>query len=318
MSEIIANSVAMRSVMQQLSQVAKTGATVLLTGETGTGKGLLAEYLHRESHLADRPFVTVDCGTLQPSLIQSELFGHVKGAFTGAAVAHIGRFELADGGTLLLDEIGELPLETQVNLLRFLQSGEYTRLGSTRTRRVNVRIICATNQNLVTMVEEKRFRADLFFRLNVFPVHVPALRDRMDDLRELVGSILRRKSGVGKVVVNRVAPEVYERFARYSWPGNVRELENVVERALILATESAISVQDLRGAPIIQALGPATATAATASMNWAEHERRFLLKALDACGWKIKGRGNAAELTGISPSTFRDRMKRLGISRPHP
>jgi transcriptional regulator with GAF, ATPase, and Fis domain len=313
--DIVGSSSALQKVMHQISQVAQTETSVLLSGETGTGKGLVAGCLHSQSHHADRPLITVDCGTLQPSLIESELFGHEKGAFTGALVARAGWFELADGGTLFLDEIGELPLGAQVKLLRVLQSGEFERLGSTQTRQVNIRIICATNRDLGAMVQDRSFRSDLFFRLSVFPIEIPPLRERIEDLPDLVRFIIsKKKRSVGVVNIDDASTEFLERLAQYAWPGNVRELENVVERALILATGRSLEVEDLGGS-----LGPVNPTAIDPTQSvgsWRENERRFLVKALTASNWKVKGAGNAADRVGIPASTFRDRMNRLGIVKP--
>jgi len=313
--KIVGTSAGITEVRRQISQVATANATVLLLGETGTGKGLFAAELHRQSRLADKPFVIVDCATLPPTLIESELFGHEKGAFTGAFAAKAGRFELAHGGTLLLDEIGEIPLDLQGKLLRFLESGEFTRLGSTRTRHVEVRVIAATNRDVGALVGQGEFRSDLFYRLNVFPIRVPPLRDRMDDLTELVHYFVRQKRHVASHRIEGVSPSVYDLLQRYHWPGNIRELENILERGLILASGRTIETKDVSGAlPLSVESGPSPLGDTPRTIQ--ENERAFLLEALETCQWKIKGVGNAAERVGLAPSTLRNRMSRLGIVRP--
>jgi PAS domain S-box-containing protein len=316
---IVGSSETLRAVLEQVTQVAPTETSVLLFGETGTGKGLLAETIHHCSHLSKRPFVTVDCASLPSSLIESELFGHEKGAFTSADSARAGRFEVADGGTLFLDEIGDLPLDAQSRLLRFLHSGEFERLGSTKTRRVRVRIIGATNRNLEEMVTEGRFRSDLFYRLNVFPIRVPALRDRLDDVPELVRHFVGRNRLAVKRGTGGVAPEVFDLLSRYTWPGNIRELENVVERSLILARGRRIEPSHLRGAlaaGFSAKIQPSPDDAQALPVSVRDNERRFLLDTLKRSNWKIKGPGNAAERAGLAPSTLRDRMAKLSIRRP--
>jgi transcriptional regulator with GAF, ATPase, and Fis domain len=307
--EIVGTSPALGRVLAQVEQVAPTDAPVLLLGETGTGKDLVARALHERSRRGDRPLVTVNCAALPATLVESELFGYEKGAFTGALQRTVGRFEVAHGGSLFLDEIGELPLEVQAKLLRVLQAGEFERLGSSKTIRVDVRLITATNRDLEREVREGRFRADLFYRLSVFPVSLPPLRERREDIPLLAWHfIARRQAKLGRSV-RRVPERLMRAFTAYPWPGNVRELENVVERALIMTSGATLAADPvfLAAAPVVPAVGP--------EASLAEAERAHIRAVLDACGWKISGKGNAADRLGLKRSTLQFRMKKLGLAR---
>ena len=306
---IVGESDSLRYVMSRLDQVADTDATVLLFGETGTGKELLARAIHRRSRRRDRPFVVVNCAALPGALIESELFGRERGAFTGAHATQVGRFELANRGTLFLDEIGELPLELQPKLLRVLQNGQIERLGSPRTIDVDVRIIAATNRDLLEEARQMRFRRDLFYRLNVFPVTVPSLRDRREDVPLLVRHFIERHSRLLRKRIDDVPPAVMHAFESYDWPGNVRELENVIQRAIILSSNHTLELKD--------AWLPCAEPAASAGgTTLVEVERRHILHILEACRWKIEGAGGAAQLLALKSSTLRSRMLKLGIARP--
>ncbi len=306
--EVVGTSAGLRAVFAQVNQVAATDSPVLLLGETGTGKELIARKIHEASRRRDRRLLTVNCAALPAGLVESELFGYEKGAFTGALKSTLGRFEVADGGTILLDEIGELPPETQPKLLRVLQSGEFQRLGSARTSRVDTRIIASTNRDLTREVSEGRFRPDLYYRLSVFPITLPPLRERPSDIPLLVWHFITRKQAqLGKSI--RQVPDGFMRaLSSYSWPGNVRELENVIERALIM-TEG-----DVLASERLALSGAVTTPAAHSTLE--EVERQHIRTVLNACGWKVAGTGNAAERLGLSRSTLQFRMKKLGIERP--
>jgi formate hydrogenlyase transcriptional activator len=306
--EIAGRSRAIREVLALAAQVAPAPTAVLLLGETGTGKELLARAIHARSPRAERPLIKVNCAALPASLIESELFGHEKGAFTGATSAKPGRFELADGGTLFLDEVGDIPPEVQVKLLRVLQDGEFERVGAVRTRKTDVRLVAATNRDLERAMAEGRFREDLFYRLSAFPIRLPPLRDRREDIPILVWELIqRRQSELGRRI-ERVPEKAMDALVRYAWPGNVRELGNVLERALILSSGPVLS------------LDPAFAGAAKASPRPAERidevERVHFVRVLERCHWRISGAGNAAEVLGLNPSTLRSRLKKLGVARP--
>jgi formate hydrogenlyase transcriptional activator len=283
---------------------------VLLLGETGTGKELLARAIHDASPRRSGPLVIVNCAALPPSLIESELFGHERGAFTWAIGAKAGRFELADGGTLFLDEIGELSADLQVKLLRFLQQGEFERVGSSRPRRVNARIVAATNRDLQQAMADGAFRKDLYYRLGVFPIQVPPLRERREDIPLLVWAYITRRQAQLRRRIARVPKRGMEALMAYAWPGNVRELENVIDRALILSTGSVLHVEDMLKGVV------RTPTGQPALERLDDVQRAHIRHVLEGCGWKIDGKGHAAEKLGLNPSTLRSWMERLGITRP--
>ena len=321
-AEMVGKSAALRSVLHLVGQVAPTNAPVVITGETGTGKELVARAIHSQSPRRDYPFVAVNCAALPPTLVESELFGHEKGAFTGATGRRIGRFELAHRGTILLDEVAELPLDLQAKLLRVLQTGEFERVGASEPVRVDVRVIAATNRELEDEVEHGRFRSDLYYRLRVFPIHVPPLRERREDIPLLVTYLLEKKGAALGKRVERIPREAMAALSTYDWPGNVRELENVIERALILSRGPALAVGEALGRASIPRGRAAPAREATkgsapdATLTLAQSERAHILRACEASGWKIKGRGGAAERLDLDPSTLYFRMRKLGIARP--
>ena len=306
---MVGSSHAFGEVLRALRQVGPTSATVLLLGETGTGKGLAAREVHRFSRHPQAPFVAVDCGSLPATLIESELFGREKGAFTDARSSEIGRFELADGGTIFLDEVGELPLETQVKLLRVLQSGEFERLGSPRTKRVDVRVIAATNRNLFEDVRAGRFRRDLYYRLNVFPVRMPALRERQEDIPVLAQHLTRRLLEKHNRPPLTIPNSVIDSLMAHDWPGNIRELENVLERAIIRTTGSTLRLLE----PLTPELDFGFSGAATTLM--VDVERAHILRMLHVSGWRIEGARGAALALGLKASTLRSRMRKLGVRR---
>lgn len=307
--EIIGTSPPMRRVLALIEQVAGTDTTVLISGETGVGKELVARAIHRHSHRCDKPFIRVHCSALPESLIPSELFGHEKGAFTGAVGRRIGRFELADGGTLFLDEIGDLPLEIQVRLLRVLQTKEFERVGGMDTLRSDFRLVAATNRDLETEVKAGRFRSDLFYRLNVFPIYVPPLRERREDIPLLAEHFLRIHGMKTGKAFEAMPEEEMGKLMQYDWPGNVRELENVIERGVILSRGPYFRVPELgTGHP-----GPG---ASNGHLTLRDYERLHIRRTLESTGWKIRGHGGAAEILDIHPSTLRSRMKKLGVQRP--
>ncbi len=295
-------------VLEEVRAVAPTGATVLLLGETGTGKEVLADAIHALSGRRDRPMIKVNCAALPASLIEAELFGREKGAYTGALARQMGRFELADGGTLLLDEVGELPLELQTKLLRVLQDGSFERVGGTRTIRVKVRLISATNRDLARAVRQGSFREDLYYRLNVFPIALPALRERREDIALLAWEFVNELSESMGKPIDHIAPDAMAALLAHSWPGNVRELRNVIERAMILTRDRTLRVV-LGAAPT-----PAAVEAPTDTLE--ESERAHILLALEQARWRIRGSGGAAERLAIKPTTLESRMKRLGLRRP--
>jgi formate hydrogenlyase transcriptional activator len=306
---IVGESDALRYVMFRIDQVASTDATVLLCGETGTGKELLARAIHRCSPRRERPFVVVNCAAMPATLIESELFGRERGAFTGAHTSQIGRFELASKGTIFLDEIGELPLEVQPKLLRVLQEGQVERLGNPRTVDVDVRVIAATNRDLSEEVREGRFRRDLFYRLNVFPITLPTLRQRREDIPLLVRHLVDRLGRNLRRRIDVIPDDVMQTLCSHEWPGNIRELENVLQRALIVSREGTLTLSDA-WQPIFET--PGTGGAATLT----DVERRHILRVLGDVRWRIEGSGGAAQVLGMKPSTLRSRMLKLGIARP--
>ncbi len=315
--EIVGESAALHQVLDQVAIVAPTDSAVLILGETGTGKELIARAIHNRSGRRDRTFVKVNCAALPTGLLESELFGHEKGAFTGAIAQKIGRFELAHRGTLFLDEIGDIPLELQPKLLRVLQEHEFERLGSTRTLRVDVRLVAATNRDLAQMVAERQFRSDLYYRLNVFPLSLPPLRERREDIPLLV-QYFTQKSGrrMGKRI-ETIPTETMNTLVRYPWPGNIRELENFIERAVILSRGTTLQ------APLAELKVPGAGTPAAADApapvkagTLEEAEREHILSALRAANWKVGGAKGAAARLGISRTTLNSKMRKLGISRP--
>jgi formate hydrogenlyase transcriptional activator len=307
--DIIGESPALRETLDRVMEVAPTDATVLLTGDTGTGKELFARALHARSARRQRTLVSVNCAALPPTLIESELFGHERGAFTGAVTPRHGRFEVADRGTLFLDEIGDLPLELQAKLLRVLQEGEFERLGSSQTRKVDMRLIAATNRNLEEMAAAGRFRTDLLYRLNVFPIRVPTLRERREDIPRLVWYIIHRRQRPLRRAITKVPASVMEMLQGYEWPGNVRELENVIERAMIRSSGDTLVLHEALSSRSPQGVPESGSTLDVV-------ERRHIQEVLRTCNWRINGTGNAAAKLGLHPNTLRFRMKKLAIERP--
>jgi formate hydrogenlyase transcriptional activator len=304
-TDIVGQSPAMKKVLTQAEQVARTDSSVLLLGETGTGKELLARAIHSMSLRKDRPLVTVNCASLPPTLIESELFGREKGAYTGALTRMVGRFEIADGSTLFLDEIGELPLDLQSKLLRVLEDGTFERLGSTKPVHVNVRIIAATNRDIAQEVRDGTFRRDLFYRLNVFPIVIPPLRERPEDIPPLVRAVVKEfQKRMGKEIES-IPKKTMQALQSYSWPGNVRELRNMIEHAMILSSGTTLDVRM-----------PKQASSETdATGNLKDMERRHMVAALEKTGWRIAGPGGAAEVLGLKRTTLQAKMKKLGIKR---
>jgi len=304
-----------RPVLQQIDLVAQTDSSVLIEGESGTGKELVARAIHQRSSRASKALIRVNCGSIPKDLFESEFFGHVKGAFTGAIRDRAGRFQLADGGTLFLDEVGEIPLDLQSKLLRVLQEGEFERVGDEHTRRVNVRVIAATNRDLRTASEVGRFRLDLFYRLSVFPLAIPSLRERREDIPILASHFVKQACKRMHLPESKLPYGETVRLQDYNWPGNVRELQNVVERALILAQGRPLQF-DLHGsrnhkvAPTDEG-PPEFYTEA----EWRDKERVNLIRALKYAGGKVSGAGGTAELLGVNPNTLASRLRALGISR---
>jgi formate hydrogenlyase transcriptional activator len=324
--EIIGNSPALLAVLRKVEQVAPTDSTVLINGETGTGKELIARAIHDRSARKNHPLLKVNCSAISAGLVESELFGHLKGAFTGAFDRHVGRFELADGGTIFLDEIGELPLETQVKLLRVLQEREFEPVGSNRPVRVDVRVIAATNRNLQESIKTGGFRSDLFYRLNVFPIDVPPLRERRSDIPQIAMFFLARFSKKFGKNIEGMARETLDRLTNYAWPGNIRELQNVIERAVILSQSSVLELEP----DLIPALTPAdsskiaeqssplvqpSASALPASSTLEEIERSHIVAILNQTRGVVEGPRGAAKILGLHPNTLRHRMQKLGLKR---
>ena len=325
--QLIGNSPALEAVLEQVERVAPSNATVLVQGETGTGKELIARAIHNISARCGRPFIKLNCAAIPFDLLESELFGHEKGAFTGAIAQKVGRFELADKGTLFLDEVGDIPLALQPKLLRVLQEQEFERLGGTRSHQVDVRLVAATHRNLAHMVKRGEFRSDLYYRLNVFPILLPSLRERNDDIPALVAhfvEIFGRRMGKP---IEYIAPETMSAFSAYQWPGNIRELQNLIERAVILSNDGVLpnplpasGSPDVLPGPVpvpgAQAPSSAAPTAFPAPTSLKDSERALILQTLDAVGWMIGGPTGAAARLGLKRTTLISRMKKLGISRP--
>jgi formate hydrogenlyase transcriptional activator len=321
---VVGNSAEVRTLLEQVASVARTDSTVLIQGETGTGKELVARMIHQSSTRAERSLVKVNCAALPGTLIESELFGHERGAFTGAITRRQGRFELAHRGTLFLDEVGEMPLEMQAKLLRALQEQEFERVGSSVPVRVDVRVLAATNRDLTVEVAAGRFRADLYYRLAVFPLHVPALRERRDDIPLLATHFLRRASQKAKKSCAGFNDEAMRWLVAYDWPGNVRELESVIERAVILLEDSIIDVGLVRhGPPTTGTHGKVSPSGApraddaddAALVTLEEMERTYIERVLRRCDGRIEGEDGAARLLGLAPSTLRSRMQKLRVKR---
>ncbi len=307
--QIVGNSPALRVVLDQAERVATTDATVLIQGETGTGKELIAHAIHNASPRSGQPLIKLNCAAIPFDLLESELFGHERGAFTGAIAQKIGRFELADKGTLFLDEIGDIPLALQPKLLRVLQEQEFERLGSGRTHRVDVRLVAVTHQDLERMVKRGEFRSDLYYRLNVFPVTLPPLRDRREDIAPLVEYYVELFCHRMGKSIDTIPEEFVEACKSYSWPGNIRELQNVIERAVILSNEGSLpNLLRPTRAPVLVAFPPST--------TLKESERILILGALEATGWLVGGPYGAAARLGMKRTTLIARMKKHGIFRP--
>jgi len=308
---LVGRSAAVRSVLAELEMVAPTDATVLICGETGTGKELIAKAVHHLSHRRANPFVKCNCAAIPANLLESELFGHEKGAFTGAVCARVGRFELAKGGTMFLDEIGEAPLEIQPKLLRVLQEHAFERLGSSRTVRADTRLVAATNVDLPEMVNSKRFRADLYYRLNVFPIHLPPLRERRDDIPLLVRYFVRHYTARMGRRIRSVASNTMDALVAYSWPGNIRELQNLIERSVIRSAGELLEVE----VPVMAA-GSGGCVNRSSFRTLEEAQRAHILATLKETQWVLSGPRGAATRLGINRSTLQFRMKKLGIERP--
>jgi formate hydrogenlyase transcriptional activator len=306
--DIIGESAVLKAVLERVREVTPTHSTVLLLGETGTGKELIARALHTHGPRHTHPLISVNCAALPPTLIESELFGHERGAFTGAVATRPGRFQLAHQGTLFLDEIGDLPRDLQSKLLRVLQEGEFERIGSSHTQKVNVRIVAATHRDLARAVAEGEFRDDLYYRLSVFPIRLPSLRERREDIPALVWFIIHKRQRAMQRWIKNVPDPVMDTLQRHSWPGNVRELENVIERALIHSPGNTLRLLD---DSFDSPLSPPPADRGTLSAV----ERTHIEEVLRDCRWRINGTGNAAERLGLHPNTLRFRMRKLGIVR---
>jgi len=305
-AEIIGNSKAIKEALRLAEQVAGTESTVLILGETGTGKELLARAVHRLSSRSDRTMIKVNCAALPPTLIEGELFGREKGAYTGAMTREAGRFELADGSTLFLDEVSELPLELQSKLLRVLQDGEFERLGSAKTLSVDVRIVVATNRDPVQMVRDGKFREDLYYRLNVFPIKIPPLRERMDDIPALAWAFVKEFETTMAKRIESISRKSMQALQHYPWPGNVRELRNVIEQAMIISREKVLT---LRIPNINESIK-------SVDLKLEDVVRNHIVQALENSGWRVKGKNGAAEMLGIKPTTLYSKINRLGIKRP--
>jgi transcriptional regulator with GAF, ATPase, and Fis domain len=318
--EIIGGSAALRRVLADVHQVAVTDATVLILGETGTGKELIARAIHLASRRRDKPLIKVNCAAIPATLIESEFFGHEQGAFTGATKKRDGRFALAHGGTIFLDEVSELPLELQSKLLRVLQEGEFEPVGSAHTRKVDARVIAATNRDLAQAVHDGKFREDLYYRLNVFPISLPALRERREDIGMLAAAFAQKFAKRLGRSLEPLSRDCLRRLEAYNWPGNVRELQNIIERAVITSSDGKLNLD--RALPetvnlpyIMPADDSAAAKRVRTAKELEELERQNLIAALESADWKVAGGNGAAQLLGIKPTTLSSRMKALGIER---
>jgi formate hydrogenlyase transcriptional activator len=313
---IIGNSAALESVLEQVEQVAPTDSTVLIEGETGTGKELIAHAVHNASQRCGRAFIKLNCAAIPLDLLESELFGHEKGAFTGAIAQRIGRFEMADKGTLFLDEVGDIPSALQPKLLRVLQEQEFERLGSGRTHKVDVRLVAATNRNLIKMVARGQFRSDLYYRLNVFPILLPSLRERREDIPALVTHFVKTFSRRMGKQVDSIPPETMAAFQWYSWPGNIRELQNLVERAVILSRDGVLPnpLQKKQTELMIPNLHHTRTF--PSSMTLEDSDRTLIVETLEQAGWIVGGPRGAAAKLGLKRTTLLAKMRRSGISRP--
>jgi len=315
--EIIGASDVIKSTIHKIRQVAPSKTTVLFAGETGTGKGIFARFLHRESDRRDRPFVNVNCASLPANLIESELFGREKGAYTGSTARQIGRFELANNGTIFLDEIGEVPMELQAKLLKVLEEEELERIGSPRPIKIDVRIIAATNRDLQEEIKKGRFRQDLYFRLNIFPINIPPLRDRKGDIPLLVKAFVTKFSKSHNRDIKRIPAKIMESLKNYAWPGNVRELINVMERAVIVSEGSELQLAEkIDAIPLDSSIRGDESFSTGSGETLADAQREHILKALQQTGWRIEGPRGAAQILDLQPNTLRARMKKLGIKRP--
>ncbi len=314
--ELVGESPALQQALKAIEQVAPTDSTVLIAGETGTGKELVAQAIHQLSPRKHKPFIKVNCAALPPTLIESELFGHEKGAFTNAMARKLGRFELADGGTIFLDEVGDIPLELQAKLLRVLEAQELERVGNSRTIKVNIRVLAATNVDLEQAVRDGAFRADLFYRLKVFPIRIPPLRERREDIPMLARHFVRKYGTRHRKAVSRIAAPALQALTTYAWPGNVRELEHVIERAVILAQGPILTIEELESVVPAPPDGATQATKAPRTM--ADAERTHILHALAQTNWVVAGANGAAARLGLKRSTLQHRMKKLGIRKPSP
>jgi len=319
--EIVGQSEPLARVLRDIKEVAGTDANVLILGETGTGKELIARAIHRKSHRCEKPLIKVNCAAMPATLIESELFGHEQGAFTGATKKREGRFALADGGTIFLDEIGELPVELQVKLLRVLQEGEFEPVGSSRTQKVDVRVIAATNRDLKQATKEGKFREDLYYRLNVFPIELPPLRERGDDISLLASTFANKFAQRMGRFVEPLSEACIGRLKAYGWPGNVRELQNVIERAVITARDGRLNLDRALPESAKEMIAEAVLSAETpkrvrTAKELEELERANLMAALETTGWRVAGETGAAQLLGVKPTTLSSRIKALGIERP--
>jgi len=315
---IIGNSAALESVLDQVEQVAHTNSTVLIEGETGTGKELIAHAIHNASQRCGRAFIKFNCAAIPLDLLESELFGHEKGAFTGAIAQKIGRFEMADKGTLFLDEVGDIPSALQPKLLRVLQEQEFERLGSGRTHKMDVRLVAATNRNLVKMVARGQFRSDLYYRLNVFPVLLPALRERREDIPALVTHFVKMFTRRMGKQIDSIPPETMAAFQWYLWPGNIRELQNLVERAVILSRDGVLPNPLHKKQTELTVPGLHRTRTFPSSLTLEDSDRTLILETLEQAGWIVGGPRGAAAKLGLKRTTLLAKMRRLGISRPIP